>query len=109
MPLHKEKQSTANLNKPKVKPMIGDARNWQRCACLSAQHVPYVVLISEHDDGPGIGGLQQAPDDLVKLPRLGLPRDLQRLGNTHTTWKRDTDGEDIPLSVFFMQLFSFFV
>lgn len=56
--------------------------------CLRARYVPYVVLISEHDDGPGIGGLQQASDDLVKLPWPGLPGDLQGLGDTHTTWDR---------------------
>lgn len=61
---------------------------------LSALNIPYVILISEHNDGPGIGGLQQASDDLVKLALPGLPGDLQGLGNAHTTWdgKTETDG-----------------
>lgn len=52
---------------------------------LNKSNVPYVILISEHDNGPGIRGLQQAPDNLVKLSRLGLPGDLQGLGNAYAT------------------------
>lgn len=48
----------------------------QRGTCLSVESVPNVVLISEHDDGPGVGGLQQASDNLVKLPWPRLPGDL---------------------------------
>lgn len=62
------------------------AGDWFRC-------IPYVVLISEHDNGPGIGRLQQASDNLVKLPRPGLPGDLQGLGNAHTTWYKQTETD----------------
>lgn len=51
----------------------------------SAQCVPNVILISEHDDGPGVGGLQQASDDLVKLPWSWLPGYFQGLGNADAT------------------------
>lgn len=44
---------------------------------------PYIVLVGEHDDGPGVGGLQQASDDLVELSSPGLPGDLQGLGDAH--------------------------
>lgn len=51
----------------------------------SAQCVPNVILISEHDDGPGVGGLQQASDDFVKLPWSWLPGYFQGLGNADAT------------------------
>lgn len=44
---------------------------------------PDIVLVSEHDDGPGVGGLQQTSDDLVELSRSRLPGDLQGLGDAH--------------------------
>lgn len=47
--------------------------------------IPYVVLVGEHNDSPGVGRLQQTFDDLIKLPWLGFTRDLQRLGYTHPT------------------------
>lgn len=53
--------------------------------CVRQRYTPNVVLIGKHDDGSGIGGLKQSQNELVKLPRLGLPGDLQRLGNAHTT------------------------
>lgn len=46
---------------------------------------PDIILVCEHDDGPGVGGLQEPADDLVEFPRPRLPRDLQRLCDTHTT------------------------
>lgn len=50
---------------------------------------PDVILIGKDDDGPGVGRLQEAPNDLVKLPWLGLPRYLHRLGNTHAPCRKD--------------------
>lgn len=44
---------------------------------------PNIVLVGEHDDGPGVGGLQQASDDLVELSGSRLPGDLQGLGDAH--------------------------
>lgn len=44
---------------------------------------PYIVLVGKHDDGPGVGRLQQPSDDLVELSNSGLPRDLQGLGDAH--------------------------
>ena len=35
--------------------------------------------------------LQQAGDDLIKLPQLGLPGGLQGLGYTHPPWRRRED------------------
>lgn len=44
---------------------------------------PDIVLVGEHDNGPGVGGLQQASDDLVELSSSRLPGDLQGLGDAH--------------------------
>lgn len=74
---------------------------------LRSQHAPYVILISEHDDGPGIGGLQQPSDDLVKLPWPGLPRDLQGLGNAHTTWGRKRERGFESITSLICTFFSF--
>lgn len=56
------------------------------------KETPDIILVCEHDDGPGVGGLQEAADYLVEFPRPGFPRDLQRLSDTHTTY-RDTERE----------------
>lgn len=56
--------------------------------------LPDVILIGKDDDGPGIGCFQEALDDLVKLPGLGFPRNLHRLGNAHASC-----GEALPVSL----------
>lgn len=50
---------------------------------------PDVVLVGEHDDGPGVGRLQQASDNLVELSGSRLPGDLQGLGDAHAPCKTD--------------------
>jgi hypothetical protein len=47
--------------------------------------LPDIILVGKDDDGSGIGRFQKAFDDLVKLPGLGFPWNLHRLGNAHAS------------------------
>lgn len=84
-------------------------KRWQ--AAGSVRRLPNVVLVSEHDDGPGVGGLQQAPDDLVKLPWSGFPGDLQGLGDAHAAWvfKQAQKEKQKQIRILYIPLVSFII
>lgn len=57
---------------------------------------PDIVLVSEDDDRPCVGGLQEAADDFVELSRLGLPWDLDGLGHAYTACSTDSPAVRPP-------------
>lgn len=53
------------------------------------QHdLPDIIFIGKKYDDSGVWVLPQSADDLVVLRLLGLPGDLDRLGDAHATYTR---------------------
>lgn len=56
------------------------------CFCSHQQDLPDIIFIGEKYDDSGVWVLPQSADDLVVLRLLGLPGDLDRLGDAHATY-----------------------
>lgn len=52
--------------------------------CSYYQALPDIVLVGKKYDDSSIRVFSESPDDLVKLSLLGLPGNLDRLGDAHT-------------------------
>lgn len=57
-----------------------------------------VILIGKDDDSPGVAGLHQTLDDLVKLSGHCFTGDLHRLSNANTTWTAAVRSDQVTKS-----------
>lgn len=58
----------------------------KECFFSHQQDLPDIIFIGEKYDDSGVWVLSQPADDLVVLRLLGLPGDLDRLGDAHATY-----------------------